>query len=96
MQISNHDRAQSFGQFGLLVDRSFTNYVVVGFTPDAVTETSYFVPTSNKEFNDIQATRECGFTLKFVADIIITYIEMLRTDKYSKHSSIIFPVGLNV
>ena len=47
------------------------------------------VPPSSKEFLDIQATIECGFTLKRVRDMIRTYSQMHRTDKYSQHSSII-------
>ena len=35
-------------------------------SPVAVTYTSDFVPASSKEFLDIQATIECGFTLKRV------------------------------
>ena len=38
---------------------------------------------------------ECGFTLKCVRDMIITYSQMHRTDKYSQHSSIIWPVWPN-
>ena len=34
-------------------------------------------------------TIECGFTLKLVCDMIITYCQMHRTDKYSQHSSFI-------
>ena len=48
-----------------------------------------------KEFLDIQATIECGFTLKRVRDMIRTYSQIHRTDKYSQHSSIIWPVWLN-
>ena len=33
--------------------------------------------------------KECGFTLKRVRDMIRTYSQMHRTDKYSQHSSII-------
>ena len=40
-------------------------------------------------------TIECRFTLKLVRDMIITYSQMHRTDKYSQHSSIIWPVWLN-
>ena len=40
-------------------------------------------------------TTECGFTLKLVRDVIITYSQMLSTDKYSQHSSIIWHVWLN-
>ena len=36
-------------------------------------KTSDFAPASSKEFLDIQATIECGFTLKRVRDIIRTY-----------------------
>ena len=43
----------------------------------------------------IQATIECGFTLKRVRDMIRTYSQMHRTDKYSQHSSIVWPVWLN-
>ena len=45
---------------------------------------------------DIQRTIECGLTLKRVRDMIITYSQMDRTDKCSHHSSIIWPVWLNV
>ena len=41
------------------------------------------------------ATIECWFTLKPVRDMIITYNQMHRTDAYSQHSSIIWPVSLN-
>ena len=43
----------------------------------------------SKEFLDIQATIECGFTLKRERDMIKTYSQMHGTDKYSQHSSII-------
>ena len=39
---------------------------------------------------------ECRFTLKCVLDMIITYNQMHRTDKYSQHSSIIWSVWLSV
>ena len=41
------------------------------------------------------STIECGFTLKRVCGMIRTYTQMHRTDKYSQHSSIIWPVWLN-
>ena len=44
---------------------------------------------------DIQATIECEITVKHVHDMIRTYSQMHRTDKYSQHSSIIWPVWLN-
>ena len=55
----------------------------------------HLTPASSKEFLDIQATIECGFTLKRVRDMIKTYSQMHRTDKYSQHSSIIWPAWLN-
>ena len=54
-----------------------------------------FAPASSKEFLDIQATIECGFTLKRVRGMIRTHSQMHRTGKYSQHSSIIWPVWLN-
>ena len=47
--------------------------MVVGSNPVAVTSPSDFAPASSKEFLDIQATIECGLTLKRVRDMIKTY-----------------------
>ena len=47
---------------------------------------------SSKEFLDIQKNIECGFSLKRSRDIIRTYRQMHRTDKYSQLSSIICSV----
>ena len=58
-------------------------------------KTSNFAPASSKEFLATQATIECWFTLKRVCHMIRTYSQMHRTDKYSKRSSIIWPVWLN-
>ena len=43
--------------------------MVLGSSPVAVTSPSDFAPASSKEFPDIQATIECGFTLKHVRHI---------------------------
>ena len=94
MKISTHNTAQSFGQFGYMVEHSFTNQVVVGSSPLALTSTSDITPVSSKELLDIQATAECRFTLKRVSDMIRTYSQMHHTDKYSRHSSIIWQVWL--
>ena len=51
-------------------------------------------PVSSKEFLNIQVTVECIFTLKMVHDMIITYNQLHRTDKYSQQSSIICPTWL--
>ena len=53
------------------------------------------MPALSKKFLDIQATIEYGFTLKRVRDMTRTYSQMHRTDKYSQHSSIIWPIWLN-
>ena len=45
----------------------------MGSSPVAVTETPDLAPVLSKEFLDIQATMQCGFTLKRVRDMIITY-----------------------
>ena len=47
--------------------------MVLGSSPVAVTSPSDFMPASSKEFLDIQATIECGFTLKRVRDMTRTY-----------------------
>ena len=51
--------------------------MVVGSNPVAVTSPSDFAPASSKEFLDIQATIECGFTLKRVRDMIKTYSDVI-------------------
>ena len=53
------------------------------------------MPAFSKEFFDIQATKECGFTLKRVRDMTRAYTQMQRTDKYSEHNSIIWPLCPN-
>ena len=45
---------------------------------------------------DVEETIDYAFTLKLVRDMTRTYSQMHRADTYSKHSSIIWPVGLNV
>ena len=66
--------------------------MVLCSSPVADTSPSDMARASSKEFLDIQATIECGFTLKRVRDMTKTYSQMHRTDKYSEHSLIISPV----
>ena len=47
--------------------------MVLSSSPVAVTSPSDFAPASSKEFLDIQATIECGFTLTHVRDMTRTY-----------------------
>ena len=56
---------------------------------------SDFAYASRKDFVDIQAAMECGFTPKCILDMIRTYSQMHRTDKSSLHSPNIWPVWLN-
>ena len=57
-----------------------------------LTLTSDIAPVSSKEFLDIQTTIKCKLTLKHIRDMIRTYSQTNNTDKYSQHSSIIWPV----
>ena len=95
VQISTLNTAQSFGQFDQMVECSFKNKVVVGLSQVAVTSPSHFAPASSKEFLDIKANIECGFTLKGVRGMTRIYSQMHRTDKFSEHSSILCPVFPN-
>ena len=52
--------------------------MVLGSSPVAVTSPSDFAPASSKEFLDIQATIECGFTLKRVRDMTRTYSHNIK------------------
>ena len=61
----------------------------------ALTQISDVVPFLSKEFLEIQAKIESGFTLKDVRDITRTYSQMHRTDKYIRFSSIIWSVSPN-
>ena len=73
IQMSTQNTSRSFGQFSQMVECSFKNYVVLGLSPVAVTSPSDFAPALSKEFLDIQATIECGFTLKCIRDMTRTY-----------------------
>ena len=72
-----------------MIKCSFTNLMVVISSPAALTYTSDNAPASNKEFLDTLANIECGFTLKCVLDMIITYSQMHGTDLYSQIRSIV-------
>ena len=59
---------------------------------------SDFAPASSKEFLDIQATIECGFTLKHVRDMTRTYSQssfMLSLQKNNSFYSLIFHSKIN-
>ena len=69
--------------------------MVLGSSPVPVTYTSDIGPAWRKEFLDIQATMEWGFTLKRVRDMTRIYCQMHCRDKYPQHSSIIRSVWPN-
>ena len=69
--------------------------MVLGSSAAAVTYISAFVPASSNDFLDTETTIDSGYTLNRLRDMIRTYIQMHRTDKYSQRSSITFPVQLN-
>ena len=53
--------------------------MVLGLNSVAVTSPSDFAPASSKEFLDIQATIECGFSLKCIHDMTRTYSHRFRS-----------------
>ena len=55
----------------------------------------HIVPIYGKEFIDIQANIERGFTLKHLCEMIGTYSQMNRIDKYLQLSSPISSVWSN-
>ena len=69
--------------------------MVLGTIPVAGTSTSDFGPVSSKEFLDIQSNIERVFTMRRVHDMTRTYSQMDCADKYSEHSSSIWPVAPN-
>ena len=70
-------RKRTLNQFDQIVECSFTNLVVLGSSPVAVTYPSDFEHASSKEFLEIQATIKCGSTLKCVRDMTRTYRQFL-------------------
>ena len=66
--------------------------MVLGSSPVAVTSPSDFAPASSKEFLDIQATIECGFTLKRVRDMTRTYSQGYKYFIGYKEDEIIRPL----
>ena len=56
---------------------------------------SHNAHSSSKDFLDIQATIECGFTLRRVRGMIRRYSQLHHTDKYSEHGSNIWSVWPN-
>ena len=60
--------------------------MVVASDPVDFSLTSDMDLVLSEEIVDIQASIECRFTLKHAPDMIVTYRQMLRTDKHSQHS----------
>ena len=61
------------------------NHLVHKRTPNYFAKPfNHFAPASSKEFLDIQATIECGFTLKRVRDMIRTFSRLILHTNFSK------------
>ena len=60
--------------------------MVLSSIPLAVTSPSDFAPPPSKDFLEIQATIECGITLKHIRDMTTTYSLIQRTEKSLQHS----------
>ena len=58
-----------------MAECSFTDLVIVGLNPVAVTCTSDVAPVSRRKLLNIQGTAQCRFTLKWVCDMIRTRIQ---------------------
>ena len=78
-----------------MVECSFLNSVVAGWSTVWITWTSNLAPPTSKEFIDIEGTIECGFTVTRVSEVTRRYSQMQRTDKYSKYGSVIWQLWLN-
>ena len=61
--------------------------MVLGSSPVAVASPSDFAPASSKEFLDIQATIDCGFTLKRVCDMLCNVFLLTRNRSIAKLSA---------
>ena len=61
--------------------------MVLGSSPVAVASSSDFAPASSKEFLDIQATIDCGFTLKRVCDMLCNVFLLTRNRSIAKLSA---------
>ena len=61
--------------------------MVAGWSLDGVTQASDIAPVSSKDFLDIQATTEYGFTLNRVRDMIRTYNQNI-TPRFYRNSKI--------
>ena len=59
--------------------------MVVGSSRVADTKILDIAPVLSKELLDIQATIECGFTVKHLSNMIKTYSQMHRIGKYLQH-----------
>ena len=87
---TNFQHGMAYGDFKDLTRRiaSAKNWKYDGYQRGlaSMTVCSYHVTYA---FQSEFTLKECGFNLKRVRDMIRTYSQMHRTDKYSQHSSII-------
>ena len=87
----------------LVISRTSNSLLEVGVKPQLLSifiSCIYLYSELELQFLEILATIDCGFNLKRVHGIARTYSQMHhskmhRTDKYSEHSLIVWPVWLN-
>ena len=80
--VSLDNTAELFDTFGKMVESLFMCVMLVSLNPVAVTYTSDIAPVRSKEFLENKANIGCGFSLKFVRDMIIKYKQMHRREEY--------------
>ena len=81
------DFQENISNILILSVRLWTNWFWIPVLLQSLEWTLDMAPVSSKEFLDIKATIECGFTLKWVSDKIKTYNQVPCTDKYSQNRS---------
>ena len=67
--------------------------MVVGLRPFKVFQLSDIVLVLSNKTHELDAVTE--YSTKCAFDLIKTHSQLHHTDKYSQHSSIVLPVGLN-
>ena len=72
-----------------MVQCLFSEELDVGWAAVAFTKNFRFPPCFEQRVLDIHTTIECGLTLKGVPDMIKTYSQRYRTEKYSELSPIL-------
>ena len=95
VQKSTHNTAQSFANLAKCLSLHLrTNWFCVRI-PLLSLKLQIWRLLRARSFFTFRQTMVCRFTLKLVWYMVITYIQLHRTDMLSRHSSIIWPAWLN-